>query len=547
MVVAPGRSGARREGRGLRSWMDDRRLRTKMLVPVLLAVIGTAVVLWSGVTALRTASGHSHDLYSHTALPLADLATVRDGIGDSRRDVRDLAVSAPSGRADMLTAIHDTDQMVDTALGAFETDSGALGATRADLLAKVRSGLTQWRQIRDTQVEAAAGRGDTAAALSVIAGALTDADAAYGDALDSLFAEETAVASAEAAAADRAATSNELAMIITGLVAALLAVAIGMIVAKLVTGRVARLVGVLDQVADGDLSRATDVRGRDEIGAMATALDRATGSLRTALTTVTETAGSLDSSSHDLSSVSDRLARSAQQSASQAGGVSSAAEQVTSNVATLAAGAEEMGASIREIAGNAAEAAKVATEAVSLARNTTETIGKLDASSAEIGTVVKMITAIAEQTNLLALNATIEAARAGDAGKGFAVVASEVKDLAQETAKATENIARLVEAIQADTGAAVAATTEISVTIERVSDYQTTIASAVEEQTATTAEMGRNVSEAATSSGHISRQITSVAKEAEDTTAGIGEARQSADQLARLSTQLRAAVQHFTV
>jgi methyl-accepting chemotaxis protein len=206
-----------------------------------------------------------------------------------------------------------------------------------------------------------------------------------------------------------------------------------------------------------------------------------------------------------------------------------------------------MGASIREIAGNAAEAAKVATEAVSLARDTTQTISKLDASSAQIGTVVKMITAIAEQTNLLALNATIEAARAGDAGKGFAVVASEVKDLAQETAKATENIARLVEAIQADTGAAVAATTEISVTIERVSDYQTTIASAVEEQTATTAEMGRNVSEAATSSGHISRQITSVAQEAEDTTAGIGEARQSADRLARLSTQLREAVQHFAI
>src|SRR5439155_8194733 len=134
-------------------------------------------------------------------------------------------------------------------------------------------------------------------------------------------------------------------------------------------------------------------------------------------------------------------------------------------------------------------------------------------ASAEIGAVIKRITAIAEQTNLLALNATIEAARAGDAGKGFAVVASEVKDLAQETAKATENISRLVEAIQRDTGAAVAATTQISEIIARVNDFQTTIASAVEEQTATTTEMSRNVAQAAAGSADISQQITAVAQE----------------------------------
>jgi methyl-accepting chemotaxis protein len=147
--------------------------------------------------------------------------------------------------------------------------------------------------------------------------------------------------------------------------------------------------------------------------------------------------------------------------------VAAAAEQVSRNVQTVAAGAEEMGASIREIANSASEAAQVATEAVEIVGSVNSTVAQLGASSAEIGNVVKLITTIAEQTNLLALNATIEAARAGDAGKGFAVVASEVKDLAQETAKATDDISGRVQAIQADAEAAVSAISRIVEVIDK--------------------------------------------------------------------------------
>ncbi len=189
-----------------------------------------------------------------------------------------------------------------------------------------------------------------------------------------------------------------------------------------------------------------------------------------------------------------------------------AAEQVSSNISTVAAGAEEMGASIREISSNANEAAKIAAEATEVAQRTNETVAKLGVSSQEIGEVIETITAVAEQTNLLALNATIEAARAGEAGKGFAVVASEVKDLAAETSAATQDVAARIEQIQKDTDSAVAAIEEISGIIASINDYQTTIAAAVEEQTATTAEMARSVQEASDSSVTIAENVADIAR-----------------------------------
>jgi methyl-accepting chemotaxis protein len=173
-------------------------------------------------------------------------------------------------------------------------------------------------------------------------------------------------------------------------------------------------------------------------------------------------------------------------------------------------------------------------------------VSKLGVSSQEIGNVVKVITSIAEQTNLLALNATIEAARAGEAGKGFAVVANEVKELAQETARATEDIARRVETIQADTSGAVEAIGQISAIITSINDYQLTIASAVEEQTATTNEMSRNVTEAATGSGEIASNIIGVASAAATTTQAVTQTLNAVDELARMAAELRTEVARFT-
>ncbi|HKI36193.1 MAG TPA: GAF domain-containing protein [Gemmataceae bacterium] len=254
---------------------------------------------------------------------------------------------------------------------------------------------------------------------------------------------------------------------------------------------------------------------------------------------IRENAGALASSSEELSAASQQMSANAEETAAQAGVVSAAAEQVSKNVQTVATGMEEMSASIKEIAKNSAEAARVAQTAVTAAETTSATMNKLGESSAEIGAVIKVITSIAEQTNLLALNATIEAARAGEAGKGFAVVANEVKELAKETAKATEDIRQKIEAIQLKTKEGVDATEQISSIIRQINDIQGTIAGAVEEQTATTNEMGRNVAEAAKGSSEIAQNITAVAEAAQQMTEGSSNSLGAAQELSRMADELQ--------
>ena len=224
---------------------------------------------------------------------------------------------------------------------------------------------------------------------------------------------------------------------------------------------------------------------------------------------------------------------------------STAAEQVSVSVEAVATGIEQMTASIHEIARNSQEAARVAAGAVASARDTNDLITHLGERSNEISGVAKVISDIAEQTNLLALNATIEAARAGESGRGFAVVANEVKELARGTAAATEDISSRMISIQEDINAAVGAIGEIAEVVDRISEIQTSIALAVEEQTATASEISRSINEAAHGTSEIAEHSLQVAQSAQVTADGAGATRQAAEGLLNMAEELKKLVAEF--
>ncbi|MEQ8385224.1 MAG: methyl-accepting chemotaxis protein [Coleofasciculus sp. A1-SPW-01] len=357
------------------------------------------------------------------------------------------------------------------------------------------------------------------------------------------------------------------------------------------TEQVRNIAAVSTAVAQGDLSQKITVEAKGEILALKTTLNRMVDQLNTFAHEVTrltqdvvngklggqamvegvdgtwkeltdnvnlmasnltdqvkqiaQVAIALSNASEHLTLESQTMGATAEETSVQAATVSSAAEQVSTNTQSVAIGMEQMHASIKEIAKSAAEATTVATSAVTTAETTNQTIAQLGVSSTEIGKIVKLITSIAQQTNLLALNATIEAARAGEAGKGFAVVANEVKELAKQTANATEDISQKVEAIQGDTKHSVDAIAQITTIIHQINDFQTTIASAVEEQTATTNEIARNINQVSLGSQEIARNITGVADAAQNTAQSASNTQNSALELSKTANELEQLVGQF--
>ncbi|WP_433795328.1 methyl-accepting chemotaxis protein [Actinoplanes sp. CA-252034] len=533
--------------------LGDRSLLLKSTIAAgcvaLVAVAVTAVAL-SRIATLRDSLQDMKDQHVDSMEQIADM---RNGLTEFFRSALKYDAGVSTKNADLTKVGLDdktaAEEKIDTAVEVYRAIATSSGAT--DRLEKLNAFEEAMQYHRGLSTVIIFGQpppaGFEVPAPAEILGAFNSSDAGMTKAMDELQVAEEADADAMTREGNDA-YHRALWMTLGGLaVGFLIAGFVGIGVMRLIKRQLATVSRALAAVADGDLTVPAEVRSRDELGLMAEATNRAREGLLTSVRQLNHGAEVLSDVTGRLTSITTRLDAEAREASEQAGLVAGTAGEVSASVQSVAAGSDEMGASIREISENANNAAQVAASAVGVAQTTNDTVAKLGTSSEEIGNVVKVITAIAEQTNLLALNATIEAARAGELGKGFAVVATEVKDLAQETAKATEDIARRVEAIQADTSSAVVAIQEISRIISEINDYQVTIASAVEEQTATTNEMSRSIGEAANGSSVIAGNINAVASAAHATTAALGEAESSVSELTQVAGELREVVQRFRV
>jgi methyl-accepting chemotaxis protein len=559
----------------------NRSLRVRMIGAVLVASVTTVGVGLFGVNRMSELSAKADLVYSHGTVPVDALrklqvdwwelqthiarANIEALPADSRASSQQKATAAAKALSTDVQAAADLplSSEAETAYKQF-----------ADATSKYLALVAQIQQIvTDAQQKAAAAAAQLAAGpplKEAAQRAVAEQQAAAKAQIDATMApliaqmnqlELTIVDSATAAtaaataaaevAAGQARDAYEAARTLTlaAVVAAVvLALAIGLLIARSVRRPVQYMRDVLGQVAAGDLTvRAGTVGGGAELGEMARSLDSTLDALGNVFGLINDSTTRLAVASTELNTAAEAMAGNARTAASQADEVVASAGAVASSVDTVATGSSQMESAIREIAHNATEAARVAHQAVDVAEATTQTVGKLGDSSEEIATVIKLINGIAEQTNLLALNATIEAARAGEAGKGFAVVASEVKELAQETARATEDISKRVEAIQADTAGAVEAISRISTVIGEINDFQATIAAAVEEQTATTNEMNRNVAEASNGTQGIAAAISGLAAGTQETNQRVADAQRAAGELARMSGELQEAVGRFRV
>jgi methyl-accepting chemotaxis protein len=524
------------------------RIGHRLGIGFLVVILSMVLLTGLGVTRVEQISSRLTTINDLNSVKQRYAINFRGSVHDRAINLRDVVLApTPAGAAPDVANIKKLKTKYDDSavkMDAMFADTTAVSAKEKTALANIKVIEQKTLPLID-QVITLRLAGDESQALNVLMQQAKPAFIEWLASINVFIDLEESMNQHESTQARGIADGFFRTMLLLCLLAIAIAVAVAWQVTRTITRPLAEAGVVLSAVAQGDLTQRLNVTSKDEVGQMGVSMNAALATIGAALSSVSQSVAGLTSTSERLNTMTNRIATGAEESSAQAELVAKAAGAVSRNVQTVATGAQEMGSSIREIEVNTRGAATVTEKAIQAMQTSTATVSQLGESSRMIGDVVKTISSLAEQTNLLALNATIEAARAGEAGKGFAVVASEVKDLSQGTARATEDIGRRVEAIQTDTANAVLAIAEASAVIAQMNEFQTTISSAVEEQTMTTSAMNASVDEAAEGSAEIAGNITGVANVARSTTQSVVESQQAVQRLSELSGELQALVGRF--